>query len=287
MNSGEPHPPHPGGPSPEARRSRQSAPDFRDEAHRAQQAAAFTAGAAQYEDARPSYPSVVTELLAPYHQILDVGAGTGKLTRQLAQCGHEVYALDPSAAMVNQLRRSWSSGGGLQPPSSPPPAWRATAERTGVRAASFDAVTCAQTWHWVDHSAACQEFERVLRPGGVALLAWNSIDTTEPWVLRLARIMHSGDVLRPGFVPPLGPGWLIERTVRSTWNQEITPEGIFALTQTRSYWLKAKLNIRARVRDNLHWYLFNKLGFEAGQKLLLPYRLDTFICRPKVAKETL
>ncbi len=251
--------------------SRQHGPQFTDAAHRSTGARAFTTGADIYDDVRPGYPDEVLTLLDGSPRILDVGAGTGKLTTALTDVGHEVIASDPSPDMVRLL-----AARGL-------PALRATAEATALADDSVDAIACAQTWHWVDVARACAEFDRVIRPDGKVLLVWNNLDVSHPWIHRLARIMHSGDVHKEGFVPPVAAPWRITRTLRTRWIQHLTPEQIHLLTQTRSYWLRSNEDVRARVAENLRWYLFDRLELSPGQLLPLHYRCDAFILERSAA----
>lgn len=251
-----------------APRSNRHLPRFPDELARTRAARAFDTGAEIYDTVRPGYPTEVLELLAGHHRVVDVGAGSGKLTAALTAAGHEVAALDPSPDMARVLRERVGV-----------PVWRATAEATGLRAASVDALACAQTWHWVDQVAASAEFDRVIRPGGVALLVWNSLDVSHPWVLRLTRIMHAGDIHKEGFTPEVAAPWTVAETRRTTWTQYLTPEQLYLLTQTRSYWLKSDAAIRERVTENLRWYLYERLEFQPGQLLAIPYRCDAFLLR--------
>ena len=245
--------------------SAKDAPEFADAAHRYRSASAFRTGADTYDSVRPGYPAEVVDLVAGRRTVLDLGAGTGKLTTRLLDAGHEVLALDPSPDMVRFLSRL-----GV-------PAWRATAEATALVDDAVDAVTCAQTWHWVDAAAACAELDRVVRPGGRVVLAWNNLDVSHPWILRLARIMHSGDIQRPGFLPEVHAPWRIVRELRTGWIQHLRTGDVHRLMHTRSYWLRSGEKIRDRMTRNLDWYLFDRLGFHEGQLLPIPYRTDAFV----------
>lgn len=245
--------------------SAKEAPEFLDAAHRHRSASAFRAGADVYDTVRPGYPDPVIDLVAGARTVVDVGAGTGKLTSRLIAAGHEVLACDPSADMVRVLARL-----GV-------PVWRSTAEATALADASVDAVACAQTWHWVDAVAACGELDRVVRPGGRVVLVWNNLDVSHPWILRLARIMHSGDIQRPGFLPQVHAPWRISSELRTGWIQHLRTGQVHRLMQTRSYWLRSSERVRRRMTDNLNWYLFERLGFHDGQLLPIPYRTDAFV----------
>lgn len=246
------------------RASGKESPNFSTVQRRVRSAQAFNQGADAYHDVRPGYPSEVSQLIAAAHTVLDIGAGTGKLTESLLN--PVVYASDPSPDMTRVLSRL-----GI-------PCWRATAEDTALAGDSLDAITCAQTWHWVDVEQACAEFDRVLRPGGQVLLVWNTLDVNaDPWILRLSRIMHSGDVHRPGFYPAFSAPWSLRQEVRLTWEHELRPEDLHALMHTRSYWLRNGEKIHDRMTYNLNWYLYEHMGFHPGQKLQLPYRTDAFV----------
>lgn len=244
--------------------SRRDTPLFTSAQHRGHGATAFTTGSETYNDVRPGYPPEILELIPTDARVLDVGAGTGKLTRELFARGHAVSALDPSMDMLTVLRTTCPEIA----------CWQATAEATAVKENSFDIITCAQTWHWVNTTEASAEFARV---APVALLVWNNLDTQIPWVHRLSRIMHAGDVLKPGFQPSIATPWEISSTRRVHCSQTLTPENIIELAHTRSYWLRANDAVRAKVDANLRWYLHEHLGFAPGENIALPYRCDAFL----------
>ena len=247
------------------RASTKQGPAFRDATQRKTSARAFRSGASTYHDVRPGYPAEVAELIADAHTVADIGAGTGKLTEGLTNA--RVLAVEPSANMAGLLATHLSL-----------PVLQATAENTALADASLNAACLAQTWHWVDVPAACAELDRVLAPGGQILLAWNTLHVNaDPWLLRLSRIMHSGDVHKPGFYPTYTAPWVLNRELRLTWEHELTPEQLHQLMHTRSYWLRNGETIHERMTHNLDWYLYEHLGFHPGQKLKIPYRTDAFV----------
>jgi SAM-dependent methyltransferase len=137
---------------------------IRDEARRG-----FQAGAAAYERGRPGYPAGViewlrTELgLGPGRTVADVGAGTGKLSRELVATGATVLAVEPVPGMRDVLGRAVP---GVQ-------ILDGTAEMMPVAGESVDAITVAQAFHWFDVPRTLAEFHRVLRPGGRFAVIWN------------------------------------------------------------------------------------------------------------------
>lgn len=249
--------------------SAKDAPGFRDAAARQLTAGAFIRGADTYDEVRPSYPPEVAELIGHAERVLDIGAGTGKLTESLAAPGRRVVAVEPSHDMSQVLAARLPEVAVVE----------AKAEALPLADATFHAITCAQTWHWLDVNAASAEAARVAAPGATLVLCWNTLDVTHPWVLRYSRISHSGDVLREGFYADVGKQWLLAGELRTKWIQPTTPEGLLALARTRSYWLNASDATREKVEDNLRWYLFDRLGFVPGQLLPLPYRTDAFVYR--------
>jgi SAM-dependent methyltransferase len=148
----------------------------------ARRGSSFGAVAAAYAEHRPDYPpDAVRWCVAPLGRavaglrVLDLGAGTGKLTALLAQLGADVTAVEPDAAMLGELRRSLPSVRALRGP----------AEAIPLADGSVDAVLCAQSLHWFDLSRAVPEIARVLTAGGVLGALWNSDDDRVPWVAGL------------------------------------------------------------------------------------------------------
>ncbi|HXD29153.1 MAG TPA: class I SAM-dependent methyltransferase [Arthrobacter sp.] len=238
------------------------APDLADARRRAF-GEAFATGGVRYDAVRPSYPDEAVDFLVPdgARDVVDLGAGTGILTLQLAGRGLRTTAVDPSADMLAQLRRKSPEAATVE----------AAAEQTGLPDAAFDLATCAQAWHWVDVPRASAETARILRPGGRLGLVWNQLDVTVPWVHRLSRIMHAGDVHRPEFVPEAGPEFTAWESLQVHWEQAVTPGHLIELARSRSYYLRAGAEVRARVEANLAWYLHEHLGHAPGQQLGLPY----------------
>lgn len=230
----------------------------------------FQAGGQHYDRVRPGYPADAVDWLlaaAPAAaQAADVGAGTGKYTAELLSRGLQVVAVDPSADMLAQLTRKFRSV----------PILTGTAEHTGLCDASVDVVTVAQAWHWADPLAASTELARVLRPGGLLGLIWNQLDVTVPWVHRLSRIMHAGDVHRPGYRPQLGPEFTGLERHETHWTDPLTPAELIELAKSRSYYLRADEATRAKVLANLSWYLHDHLDYEGTSVIQLPYYTQTW-----------
>jgi SAM-dependent methyltransferase len=148
----------------------------------ARRGSSFGAAAAAYAEHRPDYPpDAVLWCVAPLGRdiaglrVLDLGAGTGKLTALLAELGADVTAVEPDEAMLAELRRRVPSARALA----------GQAEAIPLADGSVDAVLCAQSLHWFELSRAVPEIVRVLTAGGVLGALWNSDDDRVPWVAGL------------------------------------------------------------------------------------------------------
>ena len=251
-------------------------------------AGAFDGQGADYDRLRPGYPdAALCAILAhvpvrsgggPSLRAIDLGAGTGKLSWALAARGLEVTAVDTSAAMLETARAGGPTG---TRPDTSLTTRLAPAEDTGLEAGSAELVTVAQAWHWFDAQAASAEAVRLLAPGGVLALVWNMLDVTIPWVHRLSRIMHAGDVHREDFLPTVGAG--LELTERSAhrWEDPLATHDVIDLARTRSYVITAPEERRQKVLANLDWYLHDHLGHAPGSTVGVPYRTDLFLFRAR------
>jgi SAM-dependent methyltransferase len=156
-------------------------------------AVGFERSAIEYERARPSYPAdavdrVVDRLgIGSGRRVLDLAAGTGKLTRLLVPSGAELVAVEPVPGMREQLR---SVIAGIE-------VHRGTAEAIPLDDESVDAVVCAQAFHWFDAPLALAEIRRVLRPGGGLAVIFNLRDESVDWVRRLSEITGVDQAQRP------------------------------------------------------------------------------------------
>lgn len=115
---------------------------------------------------------------APGPQVLDLGAGTGKLTQVLLSVGADVTAVEPDGAMRAELRRRLPGVA----------ATTGRAEEIPLPDGSVDAVLAGHSLHWFDMSVAGPEICRVLRPGGILAGLWNVLDDRADWVAALARV---------------------------------------------------------------------------------------------------
>ncbi|MGH8900991.1 MAG: class I SAM-dependent methyltransferase [Egibacteraceae bacterium] len=154
----------------------------------------FDLAGAAYERGRPSYPEAAVDLLCaelgigPGRDVLDLAAGTGKLTRLLVPSGARLVAVEPVAGMRKVLAEALPDL----------PVLDGTAEALPLADGSIDAVVVAQAFHWFDGPRALAEIARVLRPDGRLGLIWNIRDEAVDWVPELSALLdrHAGGAPR-------------------------------------------------------------------------------------------
>lgn len=185
-------------------------------------ASSFGAAAGAYERGRPPYPESALDFLLPpgRPRVLDLGAGTGKLTRQILARELDTVAVDPSEGMLAELRRAVPEV----------EAHAGTAESIPLPDASVDVVLVAQAWHWVDPERAVPEIARVLTPGGRLGLIWNLRDERADWVQRLGTIIGREEYRETTIGAPFGP---IESATFG-WTHTIRPAELLDLVASRS-----------------------------------------------------
>ena len=150
-------------------------------------ASSFGAAATAYAEHRPDYaPAAVRWALepAPGARVLDLGAGTGKLTGTLIELGADVIAVEPDPAMRGELHRALPAARALP----------GSAEAIPLPDASVDAVLAGNALHWFDMAVAGPEIARVLAPGGILAGLWNVLDDRVDWVAELARVSGSAAI---------------------------------------------------------------------------------------------
>jgi len=152
----------------------------------AERGLSFGAFASAYETTRPAYPADAVGWLVPgaSRRVVELGAGTGKLTRALAAAGHRVLATEPDPRMREVLA-------GLALPGVEITA--GVAEQIPLPDGSADVVVSGSAFHWFDLERALDESARVLRPGGRLAFAWNQKDVRVAWVRSITDVMRRGE----------------------------------------------------------------------------------------------
>ncbi|SED89787.1 class I SAM-dependent methyltransferase [Streptomyces sp. TLI_105] len=158
-----------------------------DQDERLLHASSFGAAAVAYAEHRPDYAQAAVRWAlepAPGPRVLDLGAGTGKLTAALVAMGVEVVAVEPDPAMLAELRRALPDVRALP----------GSAEAIPLPDGSVDAVVAGNAMHWFDMAVAGPEIARVLTPHGVLAGLWNVMDDAVDWVAELARVSGTAAV---------------------------------------------------------------------------------------------
>lgn len=234
------------------------------------QANSFGQAAQIYEESRPSYPREVVEWLVPAsaQRVLDIGAGTGKFTRLLRREDREVIAVDPSREMLEVLAAQASGIETLV----------GTAERIPLPDESVDAVTFAQSWHWVDPEHGVPEVARVLKPGGILGLIWNSRDDRVDWVRELGLTMGTKDAYSPASLEdyPIGAPFDVAETMELEWAQQLDRAGILTLVRSRSYFLVKTPEEQAATLRDVEALLDRHPEIERDGVIELPYVTQAF-----------
>jgi SAM-dependent methyltransferase len=222
----------------------------------------FGEQAAAYERGRPSYPPEAIDWLLPRgaHAVLDLGAGTGKLTTRLVERGLDVIAVDPIPEMLEVLTQSLPET----------PALLGTAEEIPLADDSVDAVLVAQAWHWFDPERAVKEVGRVLRPGGRLGLVWNTRDERLGWVKDLGHIIgHENDPFTDEVSLP-APFTDLERH-HVEWTNYLTPQALIDLVASRSYCITSPADVRTRTLERVRELLATHPALVNTTGLALPY----------------
>lgn len=241
-------------------------------------ALSFGQAASDYERGRPSYPREAVDWLvaraavgdAPVHDVVDVGAGTGKFTTSLVAHGLAVTAVEPDPQMLSRLAINHPSVVALI----------GSAESLPLEDASADLVTFAQSWQWVDVPAASAEVSRVLRPGGALALVWNIRDDSVPWVAALAEVMGASAAEEYNSTTPLITAPLrLEDYAEFRWENPLGRAELLAMVASRSYVITMEAAARAALLLELEDLLDSHPDTAGLDEYRLPYVTRVSIAR--------
>lgn len=229
-------------------------------------ARSFQSTASVYDAVRPGHSAEALRwMVGDAARILDLGAGTGQLTREIVRSGATAIGVDPAPSMVERLRANLPEV----------EAYVGSAEAIPLPDASVDAVVAGQAAHWFDLTAAMPEMARVLRPGGRLGLVWNHRDTSVPWVVELSRVLDSD-----------GPGHIDDRwlalldaasefgrreTAEFTVEQELDTDGLVALVSTRSYIATLPADLRDATLNGVRQLAETHPDIAEQKRFILPY----------------
>ena len=154
----------------------------------------FSQNAVLYQQARPNYPQAIVEwlkqdlALTADSRIADLGAGTGKFIPYLQQVSSHLTAIEPIEEMLQQLQHRFPEVKTKQ----------ADSQNLSFPNEYFDAIICAQSFHWFADHASLDEIYHVLKPQGSLGLIWNQRDTEIDWVAAIANLIapFEGDTPR-------------------------------------------------------------------------------------------
>jgi ubiquinone/menaquinone biosynthesis C-methylase UbiE len=239
-------------------------------------ARAFEQVADVYERARPGYPAeavawIARELdLRDGRAVLDLAAGTGKLTRSLVETGARVIAVEPGDAMLAELRRVLPDVETL----------RGAAEAIPLPDDSVDAVTVGQGFHWFRHDEAVSELHRVLRPGGAVALIWNTRDQESPLQREVSELITA---FIPRDRPPVGhSAQALEASelfgpveMRSfPFSQQLDADGLVGRIASVSFVAAASAERRAALERRLR-----EMAATQGGRVEFPYLTEVYVSR--------
>lgn len=236
-------------------------------------ARSFGQAADLYDSIRPTYPPEALAWIlgdAP-KDVVDVGAGTGLLTRGLIALGHNVTAVEPDPQMLDRLT---ASSPGLAA------AHAGSAEALALPDASADAVTAGQAFHWFDRSKALPELRRVLKDDGVLAPIWNIRDEEVSWVAALSEAIGSsqGEIDALGATAPGYFGPLFGEAEHRIFHHDRTlgRDGLIRLVQSRSYYLTADDAEQARLRAAVEDIADHHPDLAGREDFAMPYKTYAF-----------
>lgn len=235
-------------------------------------ARSFGAAASVYHQARPGYPVEAIEwLIGDARRVLDLGAGTGKLTAALVELDRDVIAVDPVEEMLDELEVAVPGV----------PRILGTAEDIPLEDGSVDAVVAGQAWHWFQPDRAVAEIARVLRAGGVLGLVWNSRDLRADWLRQAGEIMnerHDASVTFAEYVKIGSPfGAVEEHSVE--WSERMSRTRFLDLVRSRSSFITASETEQAATIAALETLLETHRDLAGARELSVPYVTRCFRAR--------
>src|SRR5437868_2055643 len=231
----------------------------------------FGLAAEAYERGRPDYPAAAIEWLVERFDlrsgrtVVDLAAGTGKLTRLLAPSGAEVIAVEPIAEMRTKIENARALEG--------------TAEAIPLPDSEVDALTVAQAFHWFRAEEALAEIHRVLRPGGGLALVWNMRDERDPLHAAASELLRplEGDTPRGrkrDWGEVMDASGLFTPTERVTFDHEqlVDEDGFVERFTSISFVAAARPEARAEIEERLR-----ELAREAATPIRLPYVTELYV----------
>ncbi|MDF3866300.1 class I SAM-dependent methyltransferase [Pseudomonas denitrificans (nom. rej.)] len=235
-----------------------------------------------YAHGRPDYPDELLAWLGEAleigagKEVVDLGAGTGKFTSLLVRSGAQVTAIEPVAAMREQLGEKLPGVKVLN----------GTAQAMPLVAQSVDALTCAQAFHWFADERALHEIHRVLRPGGYLGLVWNVRDERVDWVAEMARIVERYEGSTPRFRTGLwrqafsGARFEPLRLREFSYQHVGPPEQVIvARVLSVSFIAMLPQEQKQRVAEQLRELIASHPDLKGRDEIAVPYRTEAYSTR--------
>lgn len=258
---------------------------------KAQRAASFGSAADQYERYRPGPPMAAVRwiLEGRVHTAVDLGAGTGALSRLLVEWADDVVAVEPDARMRAVLTDAVPGVRAVE----------GRGESIPLPDASVDAVVASSSWHWVDPVPALHEVGRVLVPGGVLGAIWSGPDREAPFLAEAqamlagggpttldeqshaelsAAVNDRGALAESLDIPEGVPFGAPEHTVLK-WDVALNAEDLVGLLGTFSWVILMEENARNRLLESARSALRDMLGVDGDATVEVGYRADVFRAR--------
>lgn len=246
----------------------------------------YSAGGDDYERARPTYPAAAVELLVSElaigsgSTVLDLAAGTGKLTRLLMPTAAALIAVEPVPAM----RRHLGALAGVE-------VLDGTAEAIPLADASVDAVVVGTAFHWFAGDEALAQIARVLKPGGGLGLVWNNPDLDVDWVAAIWGLVGTKRRSAP-------------RNRDLSWKRAFTPAQPFEPLRHRCFSHRQQLDLdrlihrvrsisfiaslppdeREELLEEVREIALTHPSLRGEERLELPYRTDVYWCRRRAGE---
>ena len=236
----------------------------------------FGTAAKLYQEVRPTYPAEIQVWLKQQlqlnaeHHVLDLGTGTGKFIPYLQAVTKHIIAADPIQAMLNELQQKFPDVKTVE----------TVSEDLPFGDEQFDAVVCAQSFHWFANPTALAEIHRVLKPHGQLGLIWNQRDCGVPWVNALAELIAPLEKDTPRFH-------------RKAWKKVFEDQALFAMVKTEqlqhqhigtveqvvskrllstSFIAALPQDQQQQLKQQFEQIVFEHTGLTANQEICFPYQ---------------
>ncbi len=259
---------------------------------KSKRAGSFGGVATHYERFRPGPPTASVDWILPehVHRIVDLGAGTGALSRLLVDRADHVVAVEPDDRMRSVLVEEVP---GVETVTG-------RGESIPLPDGSADAVLASSSWHWMDPVPTLHEVARVLGPGGTLGVVWSGPDPEGPFVVQARALMTGqgggsgaptpgssapanefaglimGDVDRPASILEIPPGVPFDQPERRvfTWDVALTADDLIGLLGTFSWIITMAAQTRAAVLAEARRLLRELLGVEGDVTVDVAFRAE-------------